>query len=99
VGGESTIAAETGSRKRPAADMASTAEMRAAKMPTAMAAATEMRTTPVTMTAVTAPVTAAPVTAAPVTAAAMATAAFRSGIPGGRQHGRENNDGNPNIEF
>jgi hypothetical protein len=94
VGGESTIAAETGSRKRPAADMASTAEMRAAKMPTAMAAATEMRTTPVTMTAVT-----APVTAAPVTAAAMATAAFRSGIPGGRQHGRENNDGNPNIEF
>jgi hypothetical protein len=94
VGGESTIAAETGSRKRPAADMASTAEMRAAKMPTAMAAATEMRTTPVTMTAVT-----APVTAAPVTAAAMAAAAFRSGIPGGRQHGRENNDGNPNIEF
>jgi hypothetical protein len=29
----------------------------------------------------------------------MAAAAFRSGIPGGRQHGRENNDGNPNIEF
>jgi hypothetical protein len=35
-----------------------------------------------------------------VTATAVtATATFRSGIPSGRQHGRENNDGNPDIEF
>jgi hypothetical protein len=95
VGGESTVAAETGSRKRPAADVAPAAEMRAAKMgaakmPTAMAAATEMRTTAV-------PTTAVAMTATVTTA--MAAAAFRGGIASGRQHGRENNDGNPNIEF
>jgi hypothetical protein len=95
VGGESTVGAETGSRKRPAADVAPTAEMRAAKMgaakmPTAMAAATEMRTTAV-------PTTAVAMTATVTTA--MAAAAFRGGIASGRQHGRENNDGNPNIEF
>jgi len=27
------------------------------------------------------------------------TATFRRGIPGGRQHGRENNEGNLDIEF
>ena len=87
MGGESTIAAETWSCKRPAADVAPAAEMRAAKMPTAMAAATEMRTASVTMTTMTA------------TVAAAMTATFRRGIPGGQQHGRENNDGNPNIEL
>jgi hypothetical protein len=98
VGGESTVGAETGSRKRPAADVAPAAEMRAAKMgaakmPTAMAAATEMRTTAVPTTAVAMTAMTATVTTA------MAAAAFRGGIASGRQHGRENNDGNPNIEF
>jgi hypothetical protein len=54
-------------------------------MPTAMAAATGMRTTPVTTaTAVTTTTT---------------TTTFRSGITSGRQHGRHNNDGNPDIVF
>jgi hypothetical protein len=71
-----------------------TAEMRtAAEMPTTMAAATEM-CAPVT-TAVAATAMAA---AAMATAAMTATATFRGGVPSGRQHGRENNDGNPDIE-
>jgi hypothetical protein len=57
----------------------------AAEMPTTMAATTEMRATVTTTT---------------VTTAAVTTAAtFRSGIPTGRQHGRENNDRDPDIEF
>jgi hypothetical protein len=60
-------------------------------MPTAMAAATGMRTATVT----TATVTATAVTTTAVTT----TATFRSGITGGRQHGRQNNDSNPEIEF
>ena len=32
-------------------------------------------------------------------ASAAMTATFRSGIPGGRQHDRENNEANPDIEF
>jgi len=71
-----------------------TAEPRtAAEMPPTMAAAAEMRATMTTvMTTAMAPTA--------MTATAMAaTATFRGGIPGGRQHGRENNDGNPDIEF
>jgi hypothetical protein len=81
-----------GEARRSTTDVAScTAEVRtAAEMPPTMAATTEMRaamtTTAVTTTTVT-------------TTAVTATATFRSGIPSGRQHGRENNDGNPDIEF
>jgi len=56
-------------------------------MPTTMAATTEMcasMTTAVMTTAV---------------ATTAMTATFRGGIPGGRQHGRENNEGNLDIEF
>jgi hypothetical protein len=56
-------------------------------MPATMAAATEMCAT-MTATVMT--------TAVPPTAM---TATFRGGIPGGRQHGRENNEGNLDIEF
>jgi hypothetical protein len=63
-----------------------TAEVRmAAEMPTTMAATTEMCAT-VATTAMTA-------------TSMTATATFRSGITSGRQRGRENNDGNPDIEF
>jgi len=63
----------------------------AAKMPTAMAATTEMRTTmPPAMTAA--------MTAA-VATAAMATTTFGSGKPSGREHCRESNDGNAEIQF
>jgi len=41
--------------------------------------------------------TAAVMTAAVATTAMTAT--FRGGIPGGRQHGRENNEANLEIEF
>jgi hypothetical protein len=62
-----------------------TAEARtAAEMPTTMAAATEMCAT---------------MTTTVMTTAVAATATFRGSIPSGRQHGRENNDGNPDIEF
>jgi hypothetical protein len=72
-----------------------TAEVRmAAEMPTTMAATTEMCAT---MT--TAVITTAVATTSMTTTAVTATATFRSGIPSGRQHGRENNDGNPDIEF
>jgi hypothetical protein len=72
-----------------------TAEVRtAAEMPTTMAATTEMCATMTTAVMTTAVATTA------MTATAMtATATFRGGIPSGRQHGRENNDGNPDIEF
>jgi hypothetical protein len=60
-----------------------------ADVPTAMAA-TEMRTPTVTTAAM---------TTATVTTAAVATTTFGSGISSGRQHGRENNDGKPDIEF
>jgi len=66
----------------------------AAEMPTTMAATTEMCATMTTAVMTTAVATTA------MTAASMtATAAFSGGIPSGRQHGRENNDGNPDIEF
>jgi hypothetical protein len=70
-----------------------TAEMRTArKMPTAMAAAAmEMRATAMTTTTVT--------TTTMTTATVTAAAAFRRGISGGRQHGGENKDGKPEIEF
>jgi hypothetical protein len=65
-----------------------TAEVRtAAEMPTTMAATTEMCATMTTAVMTTA-----------MTATSM-TATFRGGIPSGRQHGRENNDGDPDIEF
>jgi len=72
-----------------------TAEVRmAAEMSTMMAAATEMCAT---MT--TAVMTTAVATTSMATTSMTATATFRGGIPSGRQHGRENYDGNPDIEF
>jgi hypothetical protein len=72
-----------------------TAEVRmAAEMPTTMTATTEMCATMTTAVMTTAVATTA------MTATSMtATATFRSGITSGRQHGRENNDGDPDIEF
>jgi hypothetical protein len=72
-----------------------TAEVRmAAEMPTTMTATTEMCATMTTAVMTTAVATTS------MTATSMtATATFRSGISSGRQHGRENNDGNPDIEF
>ena len=65
----------------------STADVRTdAEMPTTMAASTEMCATMTTAVMTT------------MTATSM-TATFRSGIPSSRQHGRENNYGNPDIEF
>ena len=75
-----------------------TAEVRtAAEMPTTMAATTEMCATMTTAMMTTTVMTAAVATTA-MTATAM-TATFRGGIPGGRQHGRENNEANLDIEF
>jgi hypothetical protein len=75
--------------------VAPTAEMRmAAEMPTTMTATAEMCATMTTAVMTTAVATTA-MTATSMTAAAT----FRSGITSGRQHGRENNDGNPDIEF
>jgi hypothetical protein len=65
-----------------------TAEVRrAAEMSTTMAA---------TVMAPTVMTTAVMTTAVATTAM---TTTFRGGIPGGRQHGRENNEGNLDIEF
>jgi hypothetical protein len=65
-----------------------TAEVRrAAEMSTTMAA---------TVMAPTVMTTAVMATAVATTAM---TTTFRGGIPGGRQHGRENNEGNLDIEF
>ncbi|WP_244567627.1 hypothetical protein [Bradyrhizobium erythrophlei] len=73
-----------------------TAEVRmAAEMPTTMTAPTEMCATMTTAVMTTAAMTTTAMTATSMTA----TATFRSGITSGRQHGRENNDGNPDIEF
>jgi hypothetical protein len=82
--------------RRSTTDVApTTAEVRtAAEMPTTMAATTEMRAT---MTS--AVTTSAVTTAAVTTTAVTATATFRSGIPSGRQHGHDNNDRDPDIEF
>jgi hypothetical protein len=69
----------------------STAEVRmAAEVPTTMAATTEMRATMTSAVTTTTTVT---------TTAVTATATFRSGIATGRQHGRDNNDRDPDIEF
>ena len=88
--GERTIAAKTRPRKRSTAEVPPAAEMHAsAEMPASMAA--EMAT------AVKMP--AASVTTSTVAPAAVATAASRGCIPSSRQRGRENNDGNANIEF
>jgi hypothetical protein len=72
-----------------------TAEVRmAAEMPTTMTATTEMCATMTTAVMTTAVATTA------MTATSMtATATFRCGITSGRQHGRENKDGDPDIEF
>ena len=86
------IAAETRTRKRmqgcrSSADVAPMTEVgTAAEMATVMAAMmpTAMMTTAVASAAM---------------ASAAMTATFRSGIPGGRQHDRENNEANPDIEF
>jgi hypothetical protein len=65
-----------------------------------MAATTEMRMTTAVMTTavMTTTVMAGAVATTAVASTAMTTA-FRGGIPGGRQHGRENNEGNLDIEF
>jgi hypothetical protein len=77
-----------------------TAEVRtAAEMPTTMAATTEMCATMTTAVMTTAVATTAMTATSMTTTAVTATATFRGGIPGGRQHSRENNDGNPDIEF
>jgi hypothetical protein len=92
--GESTIAEarQSPTDVAPTTQMGTATEVRtAAKMPTAMAATPEMRTT------MTPAMTAAMTTA--VTTAAMATTTFRSGKPSGRQHCRESNDGNAEIQF
>jgi len=62
-----------------------------AEMSTTMAATTEM-----CATITTAVMTAAVMTAAVATTSMTAT--FRGGIPGGRQHGRENNEAKLDIE-
>jgi len=80
-----------------------TTEMRtAAEISTMMAATTEMSATMTTAMMTTTVMTAAVMTAAVATTAMTATsmtATFRGGIPGGRQHGRENNEANLDIEF
>ena len=85
--GERTIAAKTRPRKRSATEVAPAAtEMPTAEMPPAMATTVKMP-----------PASVATPTVAP---AAMTTAAtFRGGIARGRQHGRQNNNSNANIEF
>jgi hypothetical protein len=86
-----------GEARRSTTDVApSTAEVRtAAEMPTT----TEMRAT-MTSAVTTTTVTTTAVTTTAVTATAVtATATFRSGIPSGRQHGRDNNDHDPDIEL
>jgi len=84
VDGESTIG--TRSRKQTEARRSST-EVAPTTAEVRMAA--EMPTTEMPATMTTA-----------VTSTAMtATATFRGGISSGRQHGRENNDGHPDIEF
>jgi hypothetical protein len=74
------------------------AEVRtAAEMSTTMAATTEMCAT-MTTAMMTTTVMAAAVATTAVTTTSM-TATFRGCIPGGRQHGRENNEANLDIEF
>src|SRR5216684_3923113 len=75
-----------------------TAEVRtAAEMSNTMAATTEMCATMTTAVMTTTVMTTTVMTAA-VTTTSM-TATFRGCIPGGRQHGRENNEANLDIEF
>src|SRR5229473_935857 len=75
-----------------------TAEVRtAAEMSTTMAATTEICATMTTAMMTTTVMTAAVATAAMTTTSMTAT--FRGCIPGGRQHGRENNEANLDIEF
>jgi hypothetical protein len=70
-----------------------TAEVRrAAEMSTTMAATVMAPTVMTTAVMATAMMTTAVATTA-------MTTTFRGGIPGGRQHGRENNEGNLDIEF
>jgi hypothetical protein len=80
-----------------------TAEVRrAAEMSTTMAptvmAPTVMAPTVMTPAVMTPAVMATAMMTTAVATTAM-TATFRGGIPGGRQHGRENNQGNLDIEF
>ena len=74
------------------------AEVRtAAEMSTTMAATTEMCATMTTAMMTTTVMTAAVATTAMTTTSMTAT--FRGCIPSGRQHGRENNEANLDIEF
>jgi PPE-repeat protein len=76
--------------RRPAAKVPTAAEMGAtAKVAAAMMTTAEMRV------AVAASVT----TTMAATVTPAMTAAFRDGISGRRQRGRQNNDGNPDSEF
>jgi type IV secretory pathway TrbL component len=75
-----------------------TAEVRrAAEMSTTMAATVMAATVMAPAVMATAMMTTAVMTTAVATTAMTTT--FRGGIPGGRQHGRENNEGNLDIEF
>jgi type IV secretory pathway TrbL component len=75
-----------------------TAEVRrAAEMSTTMAATVMAPTVMTPAVMATAMMTTAVMTTAVATTAMTTT--FRGGIPGGRQHGRENNEGNLDIEF
>jgi hypothetical protein len=65
------------------AEMRTAAEMSTSEMPTAMAATTEMPATVATA----------------MTATMTATAAFRKGTARDRQHGRKNNERDPDIEI
>jgi hypothetical protein len=87
--GESAIVAETRSRKRTEARRSATD---VAPTTTKVRMATEMPTTmaaemPTTMAAAT------------VTSSSMAATTFRNGITSGRQHGHQDDSGDPNIEF
>jgi hypothetical protein len=69
-----------------------------AEMSTTMAATTKMHAAMMTTTVMTATMMTTAVMTAAVATTAM-TATFRGGIAGGRQHGRENNEANLDIEF
>jgi hypothetical protein len=69
------------------AEMRTAAEMSTSEMPAAMAATTEM------------PATVATAMTTAMTATMTATASFRKGTASDRQHGRKNNERDPDIEI
>jgi hypothetical protein len=79
------------------AEVRRAAEMSTTMAPTVMAPAVMATAMMATAMMATAMMATAMMTTAVATTAMTAT--FRGGIPGGRQHGRENNQGNLDIEF